>query len=256
MNLMNQGAAIGQFQVHPLDTKHSVSLLQHYIPGLNASVARKLANHVGNFPQALIAIATSLQGNGSQNIDSVIGPMMSKLEEGDTYGFLVMTELDDSLGPPTLAYRRAYMYYHLTEEVKKCGHILAQASTRVFTPRIAEYWLQSYASPDEVTHCRGMLEERDVLSKLVVPSDNPSCALTVLYQFRSLYKECFTFEQKKIWYPALQICGTLRSCRSSCWRSMRVLGRMNGSIPRLLLHMSQELLRTLCIFFSACELLH
>ena len=199
--LIRQGAAISQFQVHPLDTKHSVSLLQHYIPGLNASVARKLANHVGNFPQALIAIATSLQGNGSQNIDSVIGSMMSKLEEGDTYSFLVMTELDDSLGPSTLAYQRAY--YHLTEEVKKCGRILAQASTRVFTPRIAEYWLQSYASPDEVTRCLGMLEERDILSKLVVPSDNPSCALTVLYQFRSLYKECFTFEQKKIWYPAL-----------------------------------------------------
>ena len=200
---MRAGVGVTQFLVRPLDVRHSVSLLQHYSPNLNTSIARRLANYVGNFPQALVAIATTVQGgvNASQNMDSNVEALMSKLEERDVYGFLIMTRLDSALGLPTLAYRMSYNL--LADDVKKCGRVLAQSNTRVFTPRIAQYWLQSFASPSEVTHCLRALEERGVLSKVTMTSDDPMCRL-VAYQFRSLYKECFIFEQKKIWFPALK----------------------------------------------------
>eukprot|EP00731_Ephydatia_muelleri_P021449 Em0014g40a len=146
--LMRAGVRVTQFLVHPLDVRHSVSLLQHYSPNLNTSIARRLANYVGNFPQALVAIATTVQGgvNASQNMDSNVEALMSKLEERDVYGFLIMTRLDSALGLPTLAYRMSYNL--LADDVKKCGRILAQSNTRVFTPKIAQYWLQSFAFPE------------------------------------------------------------------------------------------------------------
>ena len=194
-------AAVHQFLVRPLDSGDSVSLLQHYVPDLNASAAGRLAGYVGNVPQALAAIATSLRSRVArgQSMDVIVGPMAAKLEEGNTFGFLVTTGLDDGLGPSTMAYRDAY--YHLTDDVKKCGRVLAQSTPRVFTQRIAERWLQPWATPDQVAHCLGVLEERGVVDRQVVATSG--CVL-VLYQFRSLYKECFTFEQKKIWFPAVK----------------------------------------------------
>ena len=197
--MMRAGLLATQFLVHPLEVSHSVSLLQCYVPNLNRSTAMKLANYVGKFPQALVALATTLQGG--VDVDSDAKALMSKLEERDVYGFLIMTRLDSKLGQPTLAYRQSY--HHLKDDVKKCGRILAQSNTRVFTPSIARHWLQSYASPSEIMHCLHVLEERGVLLRVTITSADSMCRL-VAYQFRSLYKECFTFEQKKIWFPALK----------------------------------------------------
>lgn len=202
-NLVRSAVVTNNFLVQPLDVMSSVSLLQDHVPNLNSSAAKNIAGYVGYFPQALVAVATSLQGgsNGSQNINTNMTLMLTKLKEGDVYGFLTMTGLGHTLGPPTLAYRQAY--YYLTNDVKKCGRILAQSNTGFFTPKVAQYWLQSYTSSNEVMHCIRVLEERNVLSKMVLDSENTPCHLEV-YQFRSLYKECFTFEQKKIWFPAFK----------------------------------------------------